>query len=174
MRLTCREICIVTRLLNIFFSSFSDPWAIKRRASIFFYNHVLLHLPRPWQASVQKSGQASSKAQSAPPGDLEWNFSRSILYVSCKTILRNGIVNSQKGDGGSFEPRSKEASPLNKPRTASWEIHEKCFKVVKRYKKYDTTFLDDKLPTLSGLASLWAKVTGDLYLAGLWEKSIAF
>lgn len=46
------------------------------------------------------------------------------------------------------------------------------FKVVSDYSKRRLTYLDDKLPALSGLANIIASSTRDTYLCGLWQRHI--
>ena len=44
--------------------------------------------------------------------------------------------------------------------------------MVEDFSKRHLTYLDDKLPALSGLASLIAAQSGDRYLAGLWRNHL--
>ncbi|KAG9201944.1 hypothetical protein G6514_005139 [Epicoccum nigrum] len=45
-------------------------------------------------------------------------------------------------------------------------------KIVEPYSNRDLTFIDDRLPALSGLAKKFWKVTNYTYIAGLWQESI--
>jgi hypothetical protein len=44
-------------------------------------------------------------------------------------------------------------------------------KILLRYSRCKLTYNDDKLPALSGIATVYGKITGDRYVAGLWERS---
>jgi hypothetical protein len=47
-------------------------------------------------------------------------------------------------------------------------------KIVRGYTACSLTFEDDKLPALSGLASVYADETHDQYLAGLWKRTLHY
>lgn len=47
------------------------------------------------------------------------------------------------------------------------------YEMVHNYTQRDLTKAADKLPALSGLAGVFARLTGDRYLAGLWESDLA-
>lgn len=53
-----------------------------------------------------------------------------------------------------------------------FEAITRWFIVVQEYSRRNLTKRDDKLPAISGLASLVQKATGYKYLAGLWEEEI--
>lgn len=46
------------------------------------------------------------------------------------------------------------------------------YNMVHKYTQRDLTKAEDKLPALSGLASVFARRTGDRYVAGLWESDL--
>lgn len=49
-------------------------------------------------------------------------------------------------------------------------IYDSWFRVVEDYSQRDLTFPNDRFPAISGLAQEVEALTGDRYLAGLWEK----
>ena len=51
-------------------------------------------------------------------------------------------------------------------------VYKRWYRVVEHYSTRKMTMATDKLPALSGLASLVANQTGDQYLAGLWRRDL--
>jgi len=49
---------------------------------------------------------------------------------------------------------------------------QQWYNVVEEHSRWALINKDDKLPAISGLASLVQKVTGYKYLSGLWEEDI--
>ena len=47
-------------------------------------------------------------------------------------------------------------------------------KILLRYCLCKLTYNDDKLPVLSGIVSVYGEITGDRYVAGLWERFLPF
>lgn len=63
--------------------------------------------------------------------------------------------------------------PADQGDDATDGLHTLWYDLVRAYSLRELTFEDDKLPALSGLASLFAARTEDCYCAGLWERDLA-
>jgi hypothetical protein len=44
--------------------------------------------------------------------------------------------------------------------------------IVEEFTKRDLTYSADKLPSMSGIAEVWARASGDYYVAGLWRSHL--
>ena len=53
-------------------------------------------------------------------------------------------------------------------------VYRRWYDVIADYSSQKMTQASDKLPAISGLASLVANYTGDQYLAGLWRKDLEY
>jgi hypothetical protein len=61
---------------------------------------------------------------------------------------------------------------INLPTEASGRFKGGWLSIVPDFSKRRLTYSNDKLPALSGLASIIASRTGDTYLCGLWKRHI--
>lgn len=69
------------------------------------------------------------------------------------------------------EELSRQARP---PKRTSSEAEQWWIRTIQYYTARKLTNCQDKLPALSGLAQIYHKVTGDIYLAGLWKASLPY
>lgn len=65
-----------------------------------------------------------------------------------------------------------EGNHQNDEKFPSREQHEVWRRIIEDYSKRDLTYFEDRLPALAGVASRLSKVWSDVYLAGLWRRSI--
>jgi hypothetical protein len=54
------------------------------------------------------------------------------------------------------------------------QLYDTWHRIVAEYTRRELTFPADKLPAIAGLAAEFQKLTGDTYLAGLWQNNLAF
>jgi hypothetical protein len=63
-------------------------------------------------------------------------------------------------------------SVSKKPERMSFRVHELWNHILERYSRCNFTFSKDRLPALLGIAQLFAQVTGDEYIDGLWRSHL--
>ncbi|KFY28132.1 hypothetical protein V491_00621 [Pseudogymnoascus sp. VKM F-3775] len=52
------------------------------------------------------------------------------------------------------------------------ELCSTWYNILEQYSKRNLTIASDKFPALSGVAAQFAQLTGDTYIAGLWERDL--
>jgi hypothetical protein len=98
---------------------------------------------------------------------------RVLLYG--KTMMGwicDGMVLGENSDLSSFVTKTgirlRQKGPTQTPTYITWTD------IVENYSERHMTVERDKLPTLSGLASEYHRLTGHPHLAGLWKQDILF
>ncbi|OAP59335.1 hypothetical protein AYL99_06633 [Fonsecaea erecta] len=113
------------------------------------------------------------------------NFGKKMIYWDCLTMLASeplpdGLETGDIGinDDGDFVQRFKagisgDFQKLEDPlSTASQAFSRIWFLAVEAYTRRKLTFEKDRLVAIAGLAIEYQKVTGDVYLAGMWKRDL--
>ncbi|KAH8657945.1 heterokaryon incompatibility protein-domain-containing protein [Xylariales sp. PMI_506] len=123
------------------------------------------HLGLSWLVSGFTDGDKQKSEESSEDksetGDLSYDDSRSI--ASHQSFQRS--INS---DGADISENSDSSEEEDEGVT----VRRQWNTLVKRYTRRKLTFLEDKLPALSGVASLLHKKLCCEYYAGLWENGL--
>ena len=117
-----------------------------------------------------------------------WTLQESVLaprILSYGTRLLWQCHEGQWGDGGiddwSFDQQSSghrriqqeyPARNARKEGAGLGEVYDAWQRIVHEYSYRHVTFPTDRLPALSGLATEYAKISGNQYLAGLWRGNL--
>lgn len=96
-------------------------------------------------------------------------FGQSMIHFQCSDVVsENGVSDTERDSNMSFILASLEEDP---------DETEWCYthwtEMLMTYGKRELTNEGDRLPGLSGMASMMADITGDEYLAGLWKSDLA-
>ncbi|OAL26374.1 hypothetical protein AYO22_04292 [Fonsecaea multimorphosa] len=113
------------------------------------------------------------------------NFGKKMIYWDCLTMLASeptpdGAKTGEIGinDDGDFVQRFKagisgELRGLKEPLSRDSQAFSRIwFLAVEAYTRRKLTFEKDRLTAIAGLAIEYQKVTGDVYLAGLWKRHL--
>lgn len=95
---------------------------------------------------------------------LHWECEETCLSEDGHTVLNNDYFKST-----SILHPEKSAMPQQVEHNS---MYLDWYDMVQKYTSRHLTKAADKLPALSGLASVFATLTGDRYLAGLWESNL--
>ena len=113
-------------------------------------------------------------------------LSRRLLIYGSRMIWR--CNSAQLSNGGtqdwSFEPEhsrkrvfsqitSFPAFDVEHNSIQGQELHQTWYSLVNDYTRRKLTYPSDKLPAIAGLAQEMARLTCDVYLAGLWKSTLA-
>ncbi|KAI9730237.1 MAG: hypothetical protein M1834_006001 [Cirrosporium novae-zelandiae] len=121
-------------------------------------------LQRAW---VYQERTLSSRTVHLHSNEMVWSCKAKLL-CECK------ILDGSPPGGDGWSASKDEIANLSKLKN-NLEIHGLWRKIVEDYTKLDLTYETDRLPALSGLASMFSArfPVSDKYLAGLWKGDLA-
>lgn len=97
------------------------------------------------------------------------SFSRDKIFWECNANRRlESLHFVRTRDRQNLRTIKLDLRALDRPSVYRW-----WYEILEDYCQRDLTFPMDKLPAISGIAAAVQKVTGDTYLAGLWQNDIA-
>jgi hypothetical protein len=104
-------------------------------------------------------------------------FSRRILYFgkdqmywecnSCSRFEKSHVPLPNGTFTGDIAPKRSFSDSLSIDLCHSW-----WRQIVTMYSGCELTYASDRLPAISGIASIIAQITGDKYIAGMWEDDL--
>ena len=97
------------------------------------------------------------------------SFSQDKIFWECKAYRRLESLHFVRAD----DRRDLRTIKLDLKALDMSDVYHWWYEILDDYCRRDLTFPMDQLPAISGVAASVQKVTGDTYLAGLWQNNIA-
>ena len=100
-------------------------------------------------------------------------FSENTISLDCQDLKIQNRSDQTRLAHNFFGTAHLAPAPSHEENAREKDLHYNWRSTVTRYSLRNLTYTSDKLPAIGGIASQFAKLTGDIYHAGCWWSSIA-